>query len=405
MSTSMQIVLDTLEDDDFPQNQPIKRPVALLDVDDTLIVKGKLNIELLNALKEKGIKDVYLLTDMIMINSSIEERQNLIEALAREGFTCHGVITPADLLWSSISMEEALALDQEIGQNFKGIYEGPRFHAFLEATLNNYPRIKAVFNLDNLLNRPGETFAYASQAPKEDRINNQLKSAVCKLLVDALVEKLMVAQPWMTHNKGLLVQKFFTNMLPWINAVVVADDLSEVVNCMKVINKTAPAPMAFIKIAADGSPQPDNEFMHLDKVMARSPLQNALLKKITAYLDWRADKQLDDGRGYELGFFTRLRHWTNFGEDRARALYSKLVYASPAAVIGIIKAHFSGGHSTLHNHSLDAFLLEAIDKHLDDFDITSLFSLRFSESRAALREKVLAFDPASKQPAVTVKMI
>ena len=80
-----------------------KRPVALLDVDHTLANTDRdrqniINKTLLEALKLKGIKDVYLFTDMVFTAGAIEERLELIKYLEQDGFTVHGCITPLDYL-------------------------------------------------------------------------------------------------------------------------------------------------------------------------------------------------------------------------------------------------------------------------------------------------------------------
>lgn len=73
--------------------------VALLDVE--------LNVELLDTLKEQGVNDIYLFTDMTMNDSGIQDRQNLISDLEKRGFHVHGVITPVDLAWDLVPREKA----------------------------------------------------------------------------------------------------------------------------------------------------------------------------------------------------------------------------------------------------------------------------------------------------------
>lgn len=92
-----------------------------------------------------------------------------------------------------------------------------------------------------------------------------------------------------------------------------------------------------------------------------SPLKTALLEKIAHYLEWRDNKGGDDhGRGYKLGLFTRARHFTDFGKNRAIGLRDQLGVASTdEQAMLVLQGHLSR-YSKLHNHSLDTYLLEAV---------------------------------------------
>jgi hypothetical protein len=95
-----------------------KRPVAVLDADHTLLCskmadpekqnipnteegvgENIYNLDLLNALKTAGIRDIYLFTDMIFSEHSLRDRIKLIKFLESQGFTVHGCITPNDYFW------------------------------------------------------------------------------------------------------------------------------------------------------------------------------------------------------------------------------------------------------------------------------------------------------------------
>ena len=113
-------------------------------------------------------------------------------------------------------------------------------------------------------------------------------------------------------------------------------------------------------------------------------VRDTLMTKIDDYLYWRANKDSDDGRGYKLGIFTRLRHFTNFGKNRAEHLKSRLeALQSPEDFSTTLKEHFSQ-HSTLNNHSLDTYLLEGIAKHPQFFDLIDTFNLENAEERVEL---------------------
>ncbi|KTD14489.1 hypothetical protein Lgra_0520 [Legionella gratiana] len=78
--------------------------IALLDVDSTLLFNGSdLNHALLDSLLQKGIKDVYLFTNMGLediryYNQDFAplSRHAIIQIMRQKGFNVHGVITPAD---------------------------------------------------------------------------------------------------------------------------------------------------------------------------------------------------------------------------------------------------------------------------------------------------------------------
>lgn len=87
--------------------------------------------------------------------------------------------------------------------------------------------------------------------------------------------------------------------------------------------------------------------------------KSILIDAINAYLKWRNNKYEPDGRGYALGFFTWLRHFTAFGEKRANALKTSLSSNSICEPIRALQEHFKKD-STINNHSLDTYLLESI---------------------------------------------
>lgn len=115
-------------------------------------------------------------------------------------------------------------------------------------------------------------------------------------------------------------------------------------------------------------------------------LRLALIKKIDTYLSWRANKDSDDQRNYSLGFFTRIRHFTKFGETRAINLKSQLAESHDMdELISLCREHFLKD-SRLHNHSLDTYLLEGIEQHKELFNISQPFDLRVHQGRHELRE-------------------
>jgi hypothetical protein len=366
-------------------NEP-KRSIALLDVDHTLLfgTNPTPNPNLLAALRKKGIRDVYLFTDMVFGSRDINDRNHLIEELRTQGFTVHGVITPSDMVWNEIPIEEAQRFYTDVYQNYRGRFEGPAFSAFIEGRLSDYPKIGQVLRSNCHLGKPGEAFeATRHTTTLEDVSNNHVKSNVCKIITDLKHEALVKTHPTLTHHKAFMLQTLLNNKPAWIDRIIVADDNALVIDTMNEMNNTSQTPILTLHVTSKTL-----SATHYHHLLNPSPLRDDLLQKINDYLTWRNDKSRDDGRGYALGWFTRIRHWTDFGKNRAEQLHRELEAASPDELVDIIKVHLTHD-SKLHNHSLDSYLLEAIHDHLDHFGINEFFTLRNSETRALLREKIL----------------
>lgn len=114
-----------------------KRPVGLLDVDNTIfdIKTGKVNRALLDAYKELGIRDIYCFTNMDFATLASEHqhldrqastgskameftRAEIVSLLEKEGFRVHGVVTPIDI-----------GYDKTVGSAYQELYvpEAKRF--------------------------------------------------------------------------------------------------------------------------------------------------------------------------------------------------------------------------------------------------------------------------------------
>ncbi|KTC85046.1 hypothetical protein [Legionella brunensis] len=116
-------------------------------------------------------------------------------------------------------------------------------------------------------------------------------------------------------------------------------------------------------------------------------LRKDLIKKIDDYLEWRENKDSDDGRGYKLGLFTKLRHYTEFGKLRAENLRTTLSTANSENLIATLQQHLQMD-SKLNNHSLDTYLLEAVAQHATLFNIMKDINLGGKKGREELRELV-----------------
>ncbi|MBN9231778.1 MAG: sel1 repeat family protein [Legionella sp.] len=124
---------------------------------------------------------------------------------------------------------------------------------------------------------------------------------------------------------------------------------------------------------------------------------DVLIQAIDNYLYWRSHKHDADNRGYTIGYFTRFRHFTDFGKTRAIQL-KNLLSAKPAPhPVLILQQHFKT-HSTINNHSLDTYLLECIVQNkglfLEIFNENPHFGDERLEPamRAPLRALILGLD-------------
>lgn len=99
----------------------------------------------------------------------------------------------------------------------------------------------------------------------------------------------------------------------------------------------------------------------IDNARELSRSQYFYLLAIENYLAWRGDKHMpEDSRPtqYKLGLFTKLRHWTDFGKNRAEGLRARIIAAKDTGELNqVITEHFSKD-SNLGNHSLDTYMLE-----------------------------------------------
>lgn len=137
-----------------------------------------------------------------------------------------------------------------------------------------------------------------------------------------------------------------------------------------------------------------DQALQLTLINARRPQLEAfrqdLIKKIDNYLYWRDNKDSNDGRGYRLGLFTKLRHYSEFGKIRANNLKQKLEKAAPEDLISIFQKHLSKD-SKLNNHSLDTYLLEAVAQHKQLFNMSRDFNLREEHERTELANRLTEF--------------
>jgi hypothetical protein len=299
------------------------KPVALLDVDHTLLTEfftptGTIlehNTPLTEALKAKGIFDVYLLTDMKFSKDGVQERRELIEWLRGQGFTVHGVITPSDINWTAIPPHESLIYMDAGMQHFPkkaaGLSLLDRTSQYLSDRSTELPVMKDLLEYRPALSRPGSAFAEAEEfyfptaqsasAEEAKSSDEEIRfqsaehiykhSDVTKSFCDTLS-----AHHGYHHSKGLLLDLFFTHKPGWVSSVVVVDDRADVIADASSFRPAfTPSPYVFphlsgVRVLPDKdkrftTPQKDYE-VALEHHVAQDPVVMAFRTHITKLSSW-----------------------------------------------------------------------------------------------------------------------
>lgn len=152
---------------------------AFLDVDQTLLYNDNdINQPLLDKLKEKGITNIYLFTNMGMsdiLHIGVEgaplSRYRLIEYLTFQGFTVHGVITPADPHY----YDEKNNL-YPVGSAYRNLY-----HPSYEQILHGEKLLKNTSNIEHLTDYYWHNFLWekASFLTRKQTEMTKGKKTVC----------------------------------------------------------------------------------------------------------------------------------------------------------------------------------------------------------------------------------
>ncbi|MDX1836034.1 hypothetical protein DIZ81_13260 [Legionella taurinensis] len=238
------------------------RPVALLDVDDTVLIEQELNTALLESLKNNGVKDIYLFTDMTFKTSSIEERLKLKERLEGQGFRVHGFITPLDLTWTNLDSKETREIEGQQANDFMTTLSSPKF-ATKKLSGDDFDSIladdeirKKFSSYKDSLERPldqmtmGGAFEEAKTVYESDiqegrqagsgfhlSHNMNFRGDVAKLLGDQ-----RALHSGYSHSKGLMLEAFMMNKPGWVSSIIIADDHPKVIeSCEKYKSEKNPA--------------------------------------------------------------------------------------------------------------------------------------------------------------------
>ncbi|HAT8989653.1 TPA: hypothetical protein JBA89_13555, partial [Legionella pneumophila subsp. pneumophila] len=123
-------------------------------------------------------------------------------------------------------------------------------------------------------------------------------------------------------------------------------------------------------------------------------LKKTLIGAVDEYLRWRNNESKETDYQKSSGAFTWLRHYTDFGKNRANDLKNELNKAQDLkTMLDVLQKHFAN-NSRLHNHSLDSYLLRAVYKDFNKFN--SIFNFEHlaikndtDANREWLREEML----------------
>lgn len=105
-----------------------------------------------------------------------------------------------------------------------------------------------------------------------------------------------------------------------------------------------------------------NQLLALSEESVQDQQRKILLDAIDAYTVWRRNKEISDNRGYALKIFTKLRHYTVFGEERAHNLRKALLSDAKPDPVKLLQTHLKS-NSKINNHSLDTYLIEYIKEN------------------------------------------
>jgi hypothetical protein len=248
-----------------------KRAVALIDVDHTLVYtdnQGRtvINMELIRALKVKGISDLYLFTDMIFRLDMLIDRKQLIKDLQTFGFIVHGCITPNDYFWAS-DPEMIERFYNTLGLANVVLREGAEKNSEkIPGILGKFPEIKARIESEDY---PDVCQAYVEASnlsnellQNQDCINRLgLRSQSCKSAVDVISREKHIKSA-----KGIMLRQFLAHLPTWVSECFVFDDnsanieaVNEVISFLKQF--LPPEGLKFKKYLANSPPWVSNCFI------------------------------------------------------------------------------------------------------------------------------------------------
>lgn len=194
-----------------------QRPVALLDVDETLTFgsgdKITYNDSLIETILASGIKDVYLFTSMRANERGINDRLLLIEYLKSKGLTVHGVISTSDLVWHQKELAYEFHEELNLILAEKNLSRKEQIEYEAQALLAN-EKYAALQNFEN---------AEAGIAFEEGQISLLTKDQADALVAMVATIRIYIQDPY-PSEKGELLTAFLKNKPEWVSSVIVVDD-------------------------------------------------------------------------------------------------------------------------------------------------------------------------------------
>ncbi|KTC76932.1 hypothetical protein [Legionella brunensis] len=241
----------------------IKRDIGLLDVDNTLIFgsEGRItyNDNLLAALKEAGIRDIYLFTSMTITSNSVKERQEAISYLRGKGFTVHGVITPSDIFWH---------LNQSLADDFlKEFVDKNPVEKLLEQ--EKYSTIKSMLN-----SKPAVAFATGLSSSPEAMPEVEAHSRTVNNVLGVMKN---FYHEYKT-DKGHMYALFAEYKPEWCNQIVVVDDDPYNIDATKQANEKFGLPLVTVVNRVEGNYELPKGFYEkaLASLISKQHLKNIL---------------------------------------------------------------------------------------------------------------------------------
>ncbi|MGQ3892246.1 hypothetical protein [Legionella sp. CNM-4043-24] len=199
-----------------------KRPLALLDVDHTLLFDKRLNTDLLDSLKNHDIKDVYLFTDMVFQSGCINDRKALITTLQEMGFSVHGTISTSDLFWKAMD-DDLVAFIYRKLHEVKVSFRSAIFAEHFAQMKIERPIIETLLASGTLSGTLGHAFPEACLADEACAMSAYPKSYVIKFLAEMIQSQRALVDP-----KGLMFELFLNHIPEWVGSLVIADDKPKV---------------------------------------------------------------------------------------------------------------------------------------------------------------------------------
>lgn len=260
-----------MDDKTGPLNS--EKPYALVDVDETLIRatdpetgfnlaidydhididKGLpdkyINLNLIAALINFRVTNLYLFTDMRHYSDSVKERKALIKSLQNKGLTVHGVITPSDYAFPILTENHVKSFNEAKSKNDVN-------NVIKSILVENAGSISQAHSLSSI----GIAFNSFPTCDEKDAVQMHTKKCdLAKIVIDQLAfeqkDKIKLLPDQKNfHNKGLLYKLFYQYKPKDLSHCFVIDDRKDVLDSVKVVHQSIttqeinPQPLTCIRV-------------------------------------------------------------------------------------------------------------------------------------------------------------